>query len=417
MADQVAHTEREAFFLRIVLDHDEVPEDGTLQGQKTTATVEELVEYVIANCVREAKREAKEHAMPRRFRRYSIVLTAVALSVSPETRGGEGVSMPPVRSVLGDELTAEVRLSVERGLHFLGSRQSASGSFSSRYPVAVNALVGLAFLAAGHTGQVGPYTAEFNLALNFLLESQKPSGYFSDGQSRMYGHGFATLFLAELYGMAGARNDRVRDALKRAVRLIEKSQTRDGGWDYEPLLGSLSRGNHEGDTSITVCQTMALRAARNLGLHVDARIVRAARSFILNSQSTRNGGFYYRLSPEAKAILGTGYPRSAAGVCVLLSLGDYDSPAVEKGFKYLQRNYRGSSRFPFYADYYGTQAMFQAGGPMWREYFSYVRDKLVRAQGANGSWRGGYEGVAEQSTAMALVALLIPYRYLPITER
>ena len=60
--------------------------------------------------------------------------------------------------------------------------------------------------------------------------------------------------------------------------------------------------------------------------------------------------------------------------------------------------------------------MFQAGGKYWREYFPFLRNKLLDRQKKNGSWEGG-QGGPEQSTAMALIALQVPYRYLPITER
>ena len=43
----------------------------------------------------------------------------------------------------------------------------------------------------------------------------------------MYSHGFATLFLAEIYGMTG--DEQVKEKLQRAVRLIEKTQNPEGG--------------------------------------------------------------------------------------------------------------------------------------------------------------------------------------------
>jgi hypothetical protein len=63
--------------------------------------------------------------------------------------------------------------------------------------------------------------------------------------SRMHGHGFATLALAEAYGMA-PRNERLKQALTAAVGVIERSQSPEGGWYYFP-----HPVNHEG--SVTVC--------------------------------------------------------------------------------------------------------------------------------------------------------------------
>ena len=44
----------------------------------------------------------------------------------------------------------------------------------------------------------------------------------------MYGHGFATLALAELYGQTRRRD--LRDKLEKAVKLILSSQNEEGGW-------------------------------------------------------------------------------------------------------------------------------------------------------------------------------------------
>ena len=60
--------------------------------------------------------------------------------------------------------------------------------------------------------------------------------------------------------------------------------------------------------------------------------------------------------------------------------------------------------------------MFQAGGRYWRQYFPYVRGELLRKQRRDGSWEGRVDESA-QSTAMALIVLQIPYRFLPIFER
>ena len=54
-------------------------------------------------------------------------------------------------------------------------------------------------------------------------------------QGPMYGHGFATLFLGEIYGMTG--DDAVKEKLQKAIKLIEKTQNSEGGWRYQPAKG------------------------------------------------------------------------------------------------------------------------------------------------------------------------------------
>jgi hypothetical protein len=372
-----------------------------------------------------------DHEVCRSVRRSFCGLLVVFLvdSVACETLRAQSPRARRIRS----EITSQLELSVDRGFRYLIGQQRPSGDFSDQYQVAVNSLVGIAFLSGGHTTRVGPYTEVLQRSVDKLLEFQKPDGYFTHGSgvgqydSMMYGHGFATLFLAELYGMTGSRDARIREALTRAVRLIEKHQCSDGGWDYYPseshetktffrLLGRTFVGT--GDTSITVCQTMALRAARNLGLKVDHDVVARARVFIEKAQNP-DGGFAYRRVGGFPISLAerSDFPRSAAGVCVLTSLGDYNSTRIRKGYDYLLKHYSDSSDFPYYGYYYCGQAMFQAGGRYWRTYFPYIRERLLYRQARDGSWKPGRAGDPAQSTAMALIVLQIPYRFLPIFER
>ena len=282
------------------------------------------------------------------------------------------------------EISAELRLATHRGFKYLLGKLQTSGNFDSELPVAANALVGLAFLAGGYTERSGPpsYCAALRVCTGALLKHQDASGYFG---SRMYGHGFATLYLAELYGTYSSNEKRLQDALRRALGVIESSQRKDGGWDYHPLR---SKRTGASDTSITVCQTMALRAARNLGIAVNERVVNAARRYIQRAQN-RDGGFSYRSQLMTFKRGKSAFPRSAAGVCVLYSLGDYNSEAIRRGLDYLRHNYWNVNLFPYYAQYYCAQAMFQAGGSYWREYFPRMRDLLIRRQNINGGWRAG----------------------------
>jgi hypothetical protein len=255
-----------------------------------------------------------------------------------------------------------------------------------------------------------------------LLDRQNRSGYFEDGRSQMYGHGFATLYLAELYGASGSDDATLRLALERAIQVIESSQADTGGWDYAPAPQFVSSTDTFGasDTSITVCQTMALRAARDLGIKVDARVIAKARRYIGEAQND-DGGFCYRKQGRLSQYPfgSSSFPRSAAGVCILYSLGNYNSESIKRGFDYLYENYRWpwSNKFPFYAQYYCAQAMFQAGGRYWAESFPWARKALLEWQSSDGSWRAPPQENDVQATAMALIVLQLPYRFLPIHER
>jgi hypothetical protein len=323
------------------------------------------------------------------------------------------------------EITSQLELAVARGFKLLAERAEKSGEIDPEVPVAAGALAGLAFLAGGHSERPGGvHTESVRKLTTALLKRQTSSGYFDDATSLMYGHGFATLYLAELYGTSTYRQEEIRQALKKAIAVIEGSQAEGGGWDYDPAkqFGVVRRSSGLGDTSITVCQTMALRAARNLGLATNARVVERAKAYIQRAQ-TEDGGFVYRPDrkslPTLAALQGSAFPRSAAGVCILYSLGDYNTESLRRGFRYLDREYRlpATNVFPYYSHYYCAQAMYQAGGSRWKEYFAWVRAMLLERQEADGSWPGGKHENSMQATAMALIVLQLPYGFLPILER
>ena len=371
-----------------------------------------------------ASRHPKGSAMKRNHLRKiscGILAGTILLGLAPPL---EAQSQPAVktqdRRAIRAEITPELRLAVKRGLMQLIRRQRTSKSFASEdYPVAINALMGMALLAGGYTDKTGPesYVAALKLNTSTLLRYQKKNGYIDDGDSKMYGHGFATLYLAQLYGMSASPDGAIRKALERAIKLIERAQGKEGGWDYLPAgTGALTNKSANGDSSITVCQTMALRAARNLGIAVDAGVIENARRYIQRAQ-LKDGGFAYRIGRSS--VGGSSeFPRSAAGVCILYSLGDYSSVKIRQGIVYLEKNYRDLNHFPHYAHYYCAQALFQVGGRSWKDYFSWVHRRLLKYQLTDGSWKAGLmERSAGVRTAMALIVLQLPYRFLPIHER
>ncbi|MHC4601195.1 MAG: prenyltransferase/squalene oxidase repeat-containing protein, partial [Planctomycetota bacterium] len=264
-------------------------------------------------------------------------------------------------------------------------------------------------------------------AQEYILKQQGLQGLITDRQ--MYSHGFATLFLAEIYGMTPTRQnkEKVRRALARAVSLLERVQLDSGGWWYEP-----NREYGRSDISVTICQIMALRAARNAGITVKPECIARARACVKNAYLARSGGFSYLVGPNGKPPLRStaAFPRTAAGTCILYYLGDYDAKEVKGGVTYILARKPGGTLpgrdrfyepFYYYGMYYATQAMYQAGGRAWEEWYPALRQDLLKRQNkSTGVWhhfRGHIRNCPQYSTAMALIALQIPYRYLPILQR
>jgi hypothetical protein len=320
--------------------------------------------------------------------------------------------------VLPNEMTPETDAAIAKGLAWLAQQQNADGSFGGgRFGrnVAVTALSCIAFMGDGHVPGRGVYGEHVRRGLEYVLNNATETGLIaSDGSNGpMYGHGFATLFLGEIYGMTQGGGDtklseRVRDTLVRACRLIERSQNDEGGWRYNPVP-------YDADVSVTICQVMALRSARNAGIEVPKSVIDRAVEYVRKAQNT-DGGFRYQLDSGLSA-----WPRSAAGVATLFYAGIYRDDALDRGLEYLARNAmpdsptRAETHY-WYGQYYVAQAMYLAGGKRWAGWWPAARRELLDRQLPTGAWNDPSVGPS-YGTAMSLIVLQMPKRYLPIFQK
>ena len=223
----------------------------------------------------------------------------------------------------------------------------------------------------------------------------------------MYGHGFALTFLSVVYGMDNnpARRAKLKPIVKRAIDLTAAAQSALGGWTYIP------GGGDEG--SVTITQIQALRSAHDAGIEVDTSVIRRAVNYIKESQHPTTGGVHYTYGLKGKASAAL----TAAGVSVLHGSGEYFGPAIERGYEYL-RLYLDPNRhegFFYYTHLYGVQAMFQRGGPEWASYFPKIRRELLQRLGDRPCWEDRLG--KSYATAISLLILQVPLRYLPIYQR
>ncbi len=314
----------------------------------------------------------------------------------------------------GDEITPQQQLAVEKGLERLASRQARDGSFGTTgagfgATSAITSLAGLAFMQAGNLPGRGKYGDNVQRAVDYILNCSQESGLLASEASHgvMYSHGFATLFLAEVYGMTG--DEQVKEKLQKAVRLIQKTQNREGGWRYMPVP-------YDADISVTICQVMALRAARDAGIKVEKDVIDKAIQYVRQCQNG-DGGFSYMLTPGGGG--GSAFPRSAAGVAALYYAGIFEGDEIKKGLEYLRRFTPGKAgavgmgAHYYYGQYYAVQAMFLAGGDYWATWYPAIREELIQKQDrTTGTWPP--EISDDYSTAVALIILQMPNRYLPV---
>lgn len=340
-----------------------------------------------------------------------VTLSVPACPAWSQDRGAQNAA-------LDDEITPELDEAVRRGLDALAASQASNGSFGEgRYVnnVAVTAIACIAFMADGSVPGRGPYGEHVRRGLEFILENATDSGLIAGEAANgpMYGHGFAALFLGEVYGMtAGGADtelaDRTYEALVKAVRLIERTQNEEGGWRYNPLP-------YDADVSVTICQVMALRSARNAGVEVSKDTIDRAVEYVKLCQNP-DGGFRYQARTRDSA-----WPRTAAGVATLFYAGIYDDDAARAGLNYLALTSMpggAARRSPhyFYGQYYAVQAMYLAGGDWWELWWPAVREELLSMQTEEGLWDDRGVGPS-YGTGMALIVLQMPKRYLPIFQK
>ena len=316
------------------------------------------------------------------------------------------------------EMSSQARAAIERGLAYLAQSQNEDGSWPGSYgnTTGIVASSCLAFMGAGHCPGQGRYGANVARCVQFIMRNTRPDGLlYRRGMKghTMYHHGLGALALAEAWGMT--QDDKIRETLKRSVRRIVASQNWKGGWRYEPRP-------KDDDLSVTVMQLMALRAAKDAGIFVAKDVIDAGIGYVKSchnaTESGKDGGFAYQPGRES------GFARTGAGVLSLQVAGDYGAREVRQGVDYLMTHKpvgpRPIKKWYYYGHYYAAQGIYQSqsigvwGRLAWRRWYPAVTRELAAKQQRDGSWRGKY---GQYETAMALLVLEIPYRYLPIYQR
>jgi len=327
--------------------------------------------------------------------------------------------------VQDEPVPQKVRDSVDKALVWLKDNQKPDGTWQqggAAGTTAVPSLAVMAFLARGHVPGQGPYGDVINKSIDFVVDSQKDTGLLSRQESNavMYEHGIATVMLSEVEGMVDdARRARIDRALSKAVRVIIDAQRPDGnnkndndrgGWRYTPR-------STDSDISCTGWQLMALRGAANCGASVPRSVLDEGMKYIRRC-SVESGGFSYQ--PHG----GPNQARTGTGILsTILIGGDRNAPEVTRAADWLAANPPDRSvEFYFYAVYYDSQALNQLGGKYWQTVYPKLVDHLLTLQQDNGSFR--FEGGSGQEndagdayrTAMSVLALCVPYRYLPLYQ-
>jgi len=322
--------------------------------------------------------------------------------------------------------------SVDKALAYLASvqippGQPVAGSFACTPDVrgnsGITSLCVMAFLSKGHTPGLGPYGDVINRGIDYVLSTHDTKtnlliGPDASSGRPMYAHCISTLMLAEVSGMVDPERQKKIDlVLPKALNLIVSAQrvpkgSNQGGWRYYPT-------SDDADISLTGWAAMALRSGRLNGAAIPKECIGDAIQYILKCR-TSDGGFAYQ--PHG----GSGLARTGVGVLCLELCGQHGNPDTISGGEYILRNMPRTATLNcdvfYYGEYYCSQAMFQLGGKYWETWAPVMYEMFFKAQRSNGSWPPDYDSVAGRygpaySTAMAVLAMTLSYRQLPIYQR
>ncbi len=373
---------------------------------------------------------------------------------------------------------SDVEASVERGLEWLKKTQAADGHWESpggMYPTSMTAVAGMAFLMEGSTLREGKYTEQIEKAMKWLLAPGRvqANGLIGDvrnpteQQRYMYGHGFATMFLANVFGEEESNDDRkkLENVLKKAIEFIGKAQTNKkhrkaegkevavGGWGY---VSGVDGGNFD-EGSVTITQLQGLRAAKNAGIPVPIEIIDKAVAYLEACTTPQGGVIYsYANSGGAAASGQERPPLTAAALACAVSSGEFTSaiaimnrkdpppptgvnrPNAVRWLEYCKKAIpiaKGRVAHEEYQMYYFSQAMYMLGEDRygmlfpndqkeswmtWSKYKEAMFPYLIDSQDkASGGWQGtgGYGCGPVFITSVNLCTLQLEKGLLPIYQR
>ena len=356
-------------------------------------------------------------------RQLVLVIAVLVASLSAAWCRADG----PAVSTTDDSWPASLeplRLSVEqavtRGVVHLAGLQKADGSLTDHWGnvTAIVGLTGKAFLAAGVTPDDPVHGETLVKLITFIVDSQREDGLLwregaenITGHALMYAHGIATGFLAECSGLVDEPlQERVHQALTKALALILRAQGAGGGWRY-----SVTPSGE--DLSVSGWSLLALRAARINGAAVPEEAIARAVRYVQACRGV-NGGFHYMPSRGPTG----GSTMTGVGLLCMMLTGGHDDPLNASAGDIILASTQPDGRVipggganvagkGEYTLYHCTLAMYQLGGDHWERYAERVIPGMVARQGPQGNWGDVY------TTAIHVICLCAPFSQSPMLQR
>ena len=233
---------------------------------------------------------------------------------------------------------------------------------------------------------------------------------------------------------------KLQKSVDSATRWILRAQNPGFGWKYGYLTG-------KNDTSVTGWMVLALKTAKACTLTRTLKIKKeeydpafaGALAWFRSATSTVSGITGYQAPGDEGSRITDKYPEdypfskelscmTAVGVlCRLFSGESRRDDAVKAGVAHLMKEIpewrpatgKRQSKINLYYWYYASYALFQFGGPKWREWNAAMIEALVPTQRVGGCEDGSWDPIGEwgiaggrvYTTAIGAMTLEVYYRF------
>ena len=352
----------------------------------------------------------------------SDVVVSPSAFASPSVYGGRSAAgrASSVSEFGGSKVGQNALL---KALWWLAKVQNPDGSWGKKHNAGLTGLALLTFLAHGETQTSKHFGKTVKTAILWLAQDpvKRPSGH------NAYDHAIKTYALSEAYAMTGV--SMIEPKMNENIRLIIKYQQKGGAYDY-----SFSTNENRQDLSLAGWNFQAMKAAYGAGCEekgLQEAIYKAIEW--LKGCGDSDASFNYLVKnndfdgqkkdrqPSMRAVgalclqlFGEGRYRGIQDEIKLIGTEDV------KGIDWQQ-----APEFSLYGWYYATQAMFQHGGSMWKNWNRKFQKTLTENQSKEGYWNypNIHQGVAKHfagplgeriyATTLCGLMLTVYYRYLP----
>jgi hypothetical protein len=381
--------------------------------------------------------------------------TEVAVSPQPIKAGTSGL---PVAGPHSSWKSVPIDAGSEKGLKWLISVQGKDGGWgqdggnegdsrqgerleSSGNDVANTSLVCLTLLRTGTTPKEGPYCEALQKGIKFILSHiedapgdglaiTKRTGTQIQRKLGPYIDTFlATMVLSEVDGQMAdeASQKRARAGLERCVAKVEKSQMKDGSWNFAggwaPIIGTsiASRGLYNAQQKGVAVHNETLdKVEEYTKSNFDAR----SKSF--NGRDGAGVELYAAAQaleqasrPEARAAADPAAP-PAEGGRLGFKAGEAGSVTLAAKAKLADTRFvggfgsMGGEEFVSYMNI--SDSLLRAGGKEWTDWNGKIKDRIQKLQNQDGTWAGHHCITGRVACTAAAILTMLTERTAPRME-